>query len=184
MTRGARTTARSLRRCRPERRRLRADQRAHRESHAVLLTRADRARRCRTRRSSAPAGLAESTFADPARGGIPLRARSAGADRPSPTLAPSAYPPSGRRVLHRLRAPVRAARAVRDLRLRGDEPDARRDQPRATDGGRTQARRSERRRGAVRDPRSPQRARHLHASTATATPAHAATACTGSSTGD
>ena len=75
------------------------------------------------------AGLAETTFANPANGGIPLSIDPQVVIT-APTLALSEYPRSARAIQRRLPAAVRGAPARRDLRLRGDEPDDRRDRPR------------------------------------------------------
>ncbi len=73
---------------RSERCRLRADQCADREPRRAAHQ-ADRRRASRARRSSVAAGLAETTFTDPAQGGIPL-AIGPRVLLTSPTLAPSA----------------------------------------------------------------------------------------------
>ncbi len=75
------------------------------ENHAALGDRARSPRRCRTRRSSPSAGVAESTFTDPAQGGIPL-ALDPRVLITVATLAASAYPPAGEGVLRRVRSGV------------------------------------------------------------------------------
>ena len=95
------------------------------ESGAVLLT-TELASAMPTVKIFGTAGLAESTYADPAEGGIPLSVDPQVVVT-SPTLGLNEYPPSAPRVQHCVPAPIRPARAGRDLRLRGDEPNAQRD---------------------------------------------------------
>ena len=149
------------------------------ESGAALLT-TDLAAAMPTVKIFGTAGLAESTFANPAHGGIPasvdprvvLTVADAGAER---------IPAVRARVQRRVRAPIRATPTRRDLRLRGDEPDARRDQ--ASDRRRHRACRALA--GAeryLRHPRSPQRARYLQHRPRRRHDACSATGCTESST--
>ena len=72
-----------------------------------------------------PDGIAESGFADPKEGGIPADV-GAKVKVVIATLPASEYPPERTAVLRRVQDRVRRepARPVRDLRLRGDEPDA------------------------------------------------------------
>ena len=90
-----------------------------------------------------PDGVAEAAFTDPKEGGIPA---SVGAKTTLTvaTLAPDKYPPEGQQFFKQYGEKYgdKHARSVRDLRLRGDEPRARRHQARRL--GR-QGRRSSRR---------------------------------------
>ena len=106
-----------------------------------------------------PDGIAESGFADPEEGRHPGRRRleGQGLDR---RPAAGRVRPGGPEVLQGLRGRVRrqVARPLRDLRLRVDEPDARRDQARRGGG---QGRQAGRDRPAVRDQGPLQRPRQL-----------------------
>jgi branched-chain amino acid transport system substrate-binding protein len=117
------------------------------ESHAVLLTR-QIAEEMPRARIFGTAGLAESTFTEPDQGGIPL-ALDPRVLVTVAALPPGAYPPSGQAFYAAYARRVRPARAVRHVRLRSNEPDARLDRTRdrlGPPGGAT----VERRRGPVR----------------------------------
>ena len=164
----------------PDRRRLRARQRDHREQRRSA--RPSRWRRAAPRAHlSAPPGLAESTFTDPAHGGIPLAVDPRGPDhRRDARARATTRRPDG--VLRAYARRYGAWQPDRDLRLRGHEPDARRD--------RAGHRRRPRPGGALpgpggdlRHPGPPQRARAPTASTATATRRSTSTGSTGSRDG-
>ena len=75
-----------------------------------------------------PDGVAESAFTDPKEGGIPASVgREDQGDGRHP--GPGEYPPEGQEFFKQFEREVRRqdARPVRDLRLRGHEPRARRD---------------------------------------------------------
>ena len=129
------------------------------ESNAVLVTK-QIAAALPDAKLFATAGVAESTYTDPAQGGIPIaldpRVMVTAAD-----AWPERFSPCGQPVLLALRAQVRDAGAVRDLRLRGDEPDAERDRARPPITAREAGAALEGRGRDLLDPRPAERAGHL-----------------------
>ena len=95
------------------------------EHHAVLVTR-QIAAALPDARIFGSAGLAESTYVDPALGGIPLSLDPRVLITVA-TLGPAVTHRPARRLPAPYTSVLRTAAALRDLRLRGDEPAARRD---------------------------------------------------------
>ena len=98
----------------------------------------------------ATAGLAEPSYVDPTKGGIPA-ALDSRVTITAGMLGPQDYPPAGQRFLRAYARRYGYAPTPRDLRLRGDVTAARLD-PRRDRQGRASGDALERARAAVRDP--------------------------------
>ena len=99
------------------------------ENHAVAAHQAGGGGAAATRSSSAPAGWPRARSPTRRQAGSRWRSIRGSLITVGRRSAPSDYPPRAG-ASSRLRAPLRDARSRGDLRLRGDEPDARRDRAR------------------------------------------------------